>query len=183
MKTLRIVFFVVVVALAVSLCGAGFHYGQRIEFAQQWPLYEALRNTASIIFAVVGAWLAIIYPERLKLSFGKSDGKAAPKGNIGLLLTPAVHSTIILVILLLVGIVAPLLKQIPAIAEHVEVWRGVSFALLTSLTLWQVVIVIMTIFPADMVQTFVAKEEATAEIKAHYGKLNRKADPKKVGNP
>jgi hypothetical protein len=161
--------------VALALCGAGYHYGRLIPFAQQWPLYEALRNTASIIFAVVGAWLAIIYPERLKLSFGKGGKEVAPKGNIGLLLTPAVHSTIILVILLLVGIIAPLLKQIGAIIEHVEVWRGVSFALLASLTLWQVVIVIMTIFPADMVQTFVAKEEATSEIKAHYGKLNRKA--------
>ncbi|WP_408913341.1 hypothetical protein ACJUA3_03255 [Citrobacter freundii] len=53
---------VVVVVLAGIL-------GRNVAFALQWPLFEALRTTASIIFAVVGAWFAIIYPERLKKSF------------------------------------------------------------------------------------------------------------------
>lgn len=160
--------------VGAAICAAGFYYGRNIPFAQQWPLYEALRNTAAIIFAVVGAWLAIIYPERLKLSFGKADGGAKPNGNMGLLLTPAIHSTIILVSLLLIGILVPILKQIPFLLAHLDNCRGISFFILSGLTLWQVVIVIMTIIPADMVKTMADTESAKNEIVAHYSKLIKK---------
>ena len=170
----RLLFFVSAGIIAVALCCAGYGLGRAVPFAQQWPLYEALRNTASIIFAVVGAWLAIIYPERLKLSFGKQSSAAEPgAGNIGLLLLPAVHSTILLVVLLLVGVIAPLLKQIPVLLLHVEILRGLSYAGVVALTCWQVVIVVMTLFPADMVQTNLAREQARAAIDAQRGKLRR----------
>lgn len=158
----------------LAICWAGFYYGQSIPFTQQWPLYEALRNTAAIIFAVVGAWLAIIYPERLKLSFGRTGTEARGNGNIGLLLTPAVHSTIILVTLLLIGILAPILKQVPLLFPYIDLCRGLSFLILTGLTLWQIVIVIMTIAPADMVKIMADKERAENEIKEHFDKLIRK---------
>ena len=171
---LRIVFFSAAVIAAVAFCAVGFWLGRGVPFAQQWPLYEALRATASIIFAVVGAWLAIIYPERLKLSFGKaSKGAEAGSGNIGLLLLPAVHSTVLLVVLLLVGVAAPLLKQIPALLPHVTILRGLSYSGLVALTCWQVIIVVMTLFPADVLQSNIAREKAKAEIDAVRGKLRR----------
>lgn len=166
--------------LGFAFCVASGYYGQNIPFIQQWPLFEALRNTASIIFAVVGAWLAIIYPERLKLSFGKGSKQDSNNGNVGLLLVPAVHSTIILVCLLLIGIAAPLLKQIPGILDNVAFLRGASFSILTTLTLWQVAIVVMTIIPADMVKTSVDNEISTKEILSSRDKLiSSKADFKK----
>ena len=169
---LRLLFLIAAALIALALCCVGYWLGRAVPFAQQWPLYEALRNTASIIFAVVGAWLAIIYPERLKLSFGKRSSTAEPgSGNIGLLLLPAVHSTILLVVLLLIGVVAPLLKQIPTLLLHVEVFRGLSYAGVVALTCWQVVIVVMTLFPADVVQTNLAREQAKAALDAQSQKL------------
>lgn len=162
---IRAVVLTIVCLSGLALCMAGFYFGRAIPFAQQWPLFEALRNTAAIIFAVVGAWLAIIYPERLKLSFGKSSGVAASSnGNVGLLLTPAVHSTIILVCLLLIGVVAPILKQVPGVMNYVDGFRGTSFFLLTSLTLWQVAIVIVTILPADLVKANYDNEQTTKKL-------------------
>jgi hypothetical protein len=159
---------------SIAVCVGGWVYGRQIPFAQQWPLFEALRNTASIIFAVVGAWLAIIYPERLKLTFRKDEQEKAPGPNMGMLLTPAVHSTILLVILLLIGIVAPLAKQLPILQAHIEVCRGVAFVILAVLTLWQVVIVVITLFPAEAVQTQANLEAAEHEIVRHYGKFRQK---------
>jgi type VI protein secretion system component VasK len=173
-KFLVVSFRIVLTVFAVGLCSAGYYYGRTIPFAQQWPLYEALRTTASIIFAVVGAWLAIIYPERLKLSFREGKKSGVANGNLGLLLTPAIHSTIILVLLLLIGICAPLLKSVPELRSHVELFRGISFVTLTILTLWQITIVVMTLFPAETIQAHVAKEAAKEEIEQHYGKLHRK---------
>lgn len=175
---IRWLLFAFAFAVSVALCVAAFIYGSSIPFSQQWPLYEALRNTAAIIFAVVGAWLAIIYPERLKLSFRRSSVPASSNGNgnsnIALLMTPAVHSTIILVILLLVGVVGPLLKQVPQLSAYANECRGISYLLLTILTLWQVLIVIMTIAPADMVKSMVDEENAKKEIQKQFGKLQNK---------
>lgn len=63
------------IATSLVAVGTGYYFGKNVPFHEQWPLYEALRTTASIIFAVVGAWLAIIYPERLKFSL-RGNGTA-----------------------------------------------------------------------------------------------------------
>ena len=52
-----------VVAILAFICG------NNVAFEKQWVLYEALRSTASIIFAVAGVWLASVYPYRLKHPF------------------------------------------------------------------------------------------------------------------
>jgi hypothetical protein len=155
------------------MCAAGFYFGRGIPFAQQWPLFEALRTTAAIIFAVVGAWLAIIYPERLKFSFGKKSSRNKGSANVGVLLYPAVYSTIILICVLFIGILAPILKQIPIIMVQVVIFRGLSFLLLTVLTLWQIAVVIMTAIPADLVKSNVDEEQATQEVLQQRSRLVR----------
>lgn len=137
--------------------------GARVPFAQQWPLYEALRNTAAIVFAVVGAWLAIVYPERLKFGLGshrEGEKVAGGAGKVGRLLIPVVHSTVILAVVLLVGLLAPLVREFPIVREHVEIFRACSYVLLAALTLLQVWTVILTLLPASDLQTNVAEEEA-----------------------
>lgn len=143
-----------ILVFAGVVIGAGL-LGQRVPFADQWPLYEALRTTASIIFAVVGAWFAIIYPERLKLSFrgGVSSIEVKQDGGIHRLFTPIVHSTCILSIVLLVGIVAPLLKQFDFVASYLQWFRGLSYALLVALTLWQLITVIFSLTGPDILKT------------------------------
>ncbi len=145
--------------LILSAMGASYWYGREVPFSEQWPLFEALRTTASIIFAVVGAWLAIIYPERLKLSFRATPntvGEAPVK--MGQLLHPAMHSTAILCAVLFVGIAAPILKQIPALLEYKEICRGLSYCLATGLTFWQIWTVILTLVPADVIKSAADKE-------------------------
>lgn len=174
---IRILFLSAMALIAIAMCVAGAYYGQNVPFATQWPLFEALRTTASIIFAVVGAWLAIIYPERLKLSFGKKDGKGKAAGNVGILLYPAIYSTIILVCILFIGIAAPIVKQIQGLAGHTSVLRGVSFAILTLLTLWQIAVVIMTIIPAHLIKSNLDGEAAREEVLGHKSRLAQQHTP------
>ena len=175
-KMRRFIVLSLVWVLAIAFCVTGYFLGRNVPFVQQWPLFEALRNTAAIIFAVVGAWLAIIYPERLKMPFGrgKPESSNGAATSIGMLLTPAVHSTVLLVILLLVGVTAPLLKQIPQVIAHVVIFRGISFSFLVGLTLWQASIVVMTLFPAEMVLTTSQRESAAHAIDQRFGRLRRK---------
>ena len=121
-------------------------------------MFEALRTTASTIFAVIGVWLAIIYPERLRLSF--HEGKAKPRNSSngsGELFTPVVNCTYILCIVLLIGAIAPVLKKY-GLPGDVSVWRGLSYGLLVGLTLWQLWTVLLTLDPADRIKSFMDRE-------------------------
>ncbi|WP_081195571.1 hypothetical protein [Halomonas sp. BC1] len=140
-------------ALILLLAGfcLGWYFGENVSFSDQWPLFEALRNTAAIIFAVVGAWFAIIYPERMKgiLNRKSPSPLAVSAGEgIGKLFSPIVHSTIILCIILLIGILAPLAKQIDYLVANSEYLRRFSFGMLYVLTFWQIWTVLVALIPA-----------------------------------
>lgn len=149
---------------AIGLVVAGAWFGRKVPLVEQWPMYEALRTTAAIIFAVIGAWMAIIYPERLKLSFRPANGVTpdlGPSTGWGQLFTPVVHSTLILGVVLLLGILVPLLKH-AELQVPVECWRGISYGLLVVLTLWQLWTVILTLVPAEKVKTSLDISDARA---------------------
>ncbi|MDO4698311.1 MAG: hypothetical protein Q4A60_06520 [Pasteurellaceae bacterium] len=152
-----------------SLCGlalvlsvlVAWWVGDKITFSEQWVLYETLRTTASIIFAVVGAWFAIVYPEKLKAPFKeRTTTQANSDTRFGSLFSPIFHSTVILCIVLFIGILAPVLKQIPMMVEHKNVMRALSFGLLCILTFWQIRTVFITLIPADMLKTQSEKDIA-----------------------
>lgn len=134
-------------------------------------MFEALRTTASIIFAVIGAWLAIIYPDRLKLSFkSQPDMVTGSRTGVGKLFTPVVHSTSILCVILVIGVLAPILKRVDVLALGITLdWvRGGSYGVLIALTLWQLWTVLLTLIPADTVKSFVDHEDRHAATVAGY---------------
>jgi K+ transporter len=126
----------------VAVCAGGW-LGRNVPFAEQWPMFEGLRTTAAIIFGVIGAWLAIIYPERLKLSFKPRKDGAPSETGIGQLFSPVVNSTLIL----------------GAILLSVEWCRGISYGVLVALTLFQLWTVLLTLVPANTIKTFVDQED------------------------
>lgn len=149
---------------ALVAVSAGGWFGRVIPFAEQWPMFEGLRTTAAIIFGVIGAWMAIIYPERLKLSFRNGAPKAGPEATgLGQLFTPVVNSTAILGIILAIGVVAPIAKRYP-LDLNVEWCRGISYALLVALTLWQLWTVLLTLVPANSIKSFADREDAKRQV-------------------
>ncbi len=146
-------------------------------------MYEALRTTASIIFAVIGAWMAIIYPERLKLSLrSEGPGKGDATG-MGKLFTPVVNSTAILCIILMIGAASPILKRIPLpldlgqLQVDVMFFRAVSYSVLISLTLWQLWTVVLTLVPASKVKAFVDHEDARRRVLDGMTRLSKPQQP------
>ncbi|EXI62209.1 hypothetical protein MHD_10185 [Mannheimia granulomatis] len=143
---------VLVLSFALS-ASAAYFVGDKITFSEQWGLYETLRTTASIIFAVVGAWFAIVYPEKLRAPFRERiTTQASSDTRFGSLFSPIVNSTVILCLILLIGILAPVLKQIPALLEYKGYLRASSFFILCCLTFWQIWTVFITLIPADMLK-------------------------------
>lgn len=162
---LRIILAIVAIVLVV----ASAYYGGEISFTEQWVLYEALRTTASIVFAVAGAWIAIIYPERLKAPFKQKTVKADESiTHYRALFSPIVNSIFILCAVLLVGIIAPMLKQIAWLQEHKAYCLAASYVFVTILTLCQVWTVFITLFPASILHTEANKDILRAKLESRY---------------
>jgi hypothetical protein len=165
--------------LCVAALVAAWILGAKVPFSQQWPLYEALRTTAAIIFAVIGAWMAIIYPERIKFSLrGGTKPPVESSGRLSALFAPIVHSTLILGAVLLLGVAAPLVRPFQYVRDHVDLFRSISYFALVFLTLWQLLTVILTLIPADMVKSGIDASEAHAKaVDKHLGRTQVRQRP------
>lgn len=157
----RTVAFAVVFCIAATSVGAGYFFGQNVPMAVQAGLFGLLNTTASIVFAIIGAWLAIVYPERLKLGLrpGMQVTQSHGGDNVSLLLRPAKHSTFLIAILLIIGVSVPLLRQLPWAIDHTLELRGVSYALLITLTWWEIVIIFSTLFSTDLMERSTKSED------------------------
>lgn len=161
----RILAFLSVISLCI------FFFSPTVSFSIQWPLYEALRTTAAIIFAVIGAWVAIAFPDRLrKLSGSQVEEEKAPDTRMLDLFEPVFHSTVILCLILIIGIAAPIMRAAISNPVIINSLNRASFALLVFLTLWQVWTVILTLRPADALKSQMARDISDQQaIKALHG--------------
>jgi len=163
-----------VVSIAVFFWAPAIHFS-----GTQWPLYEALRTTAAIIFAVVGAWIAIAFPERLRLMPGGVDSRAGVSERFLDLFEPVVHSTVTLCVILLIGVVAPIAKGMNFSPPTMAILSRASFALLVLLTLWQVWTVVLTLRPADMLKSAMDQDVSAARSRDALRGLGSVEQPEK----
>lgn len=141
--------FVLLAVIGVAV----YLFAPKVPFNDQWPLYEALRTTSAIIFAVVGAWIAIAFPERLRLLSGNVEAQRGVSQRFRDLFEPIVHSTVTLCVILLVGIAVPIVKGMSLTSSAASNLGQASFALLVFLTLWQVWTIVLTLVPADILKS------------------------------
>ncbi|GKS73927.1 hypothetical protein AVME950_03545 [Acidovorax sp. SUPP950] len=156
---------------AVAVLAGGW-FGRTVPFAEQWPVFEGLRTTAAIIFGVIGAWLAIIYPERLKLSFKPKNNGGPSETGVGQLFSPVVNSTLILGAVLLIGVIAPIAKKYP-LPLDVAWCRAISYGVLVALTLFQLWTVLLTLVPANTIKSFVDHEDEAKRVIEGLTSLNQ----------
>ena len=142
-------FISLTIILAVAVA-AGWG-GRAVPFSQQWPFFEALRTTASIVLGIMGAWVSILYPKALDQVINGRDSAVSDEhqARIDTLLLPIKLSTFVLVAVLSIGPVSLLASQASSIVSHVDIVRGVSFGVLVLLSLAEMAAVVLTIWPAD----------------------------------
>lgn len=135
---------------SLAIGGVCAYFGSSIPFRDQWPLYEALRSTSSIIFAVIGAWLTILYPDAIKKVFirhSKFTGEGVE--SIELLVSNIRYSTGILATIMLVGILGQIARHLTILQPYTEPLRAALFALLGILTFLQFWTLLMTLAQAE----------------------------------
>ncbi|HHF2868453.1 TPA: hypothetical protein ACPJZQ_003592 [Vibrio alginolyticus] len=149
-KSIRLLFIVISVGIVV----ASVVFGGEITFKEQMPIYDGLRNTSAIIFAVMGAWIALLYPGKLSQAFGQKpyEEKANEIDQINRLFRPMLYSTVILMIVIGVSFAVPLAKQITYLHSFKEIFRSASFGMIAFLSLLQFWSLILTLVPGDTIK-------------------------------
>ncbi len=154
--------FTTIVLIVGYVC---YSFGGGIPFEEQSKLYEALRTTAAIIFGVMGAWIAIVYPTILTRIFDKNTkNKKEEVRKISRLLKPLAVSTFILATVLIISIAAPIFKQIDWFVAHTEIFRGISFSIVGILTLVQLWTLIASLAPGEHLLFELRKEEDKSKL-------------------
>ena len=149
-KNIRLLFFIAAAGIIIS----SVFLGGKITFKEQMSIYDGLRNTSAIIFAVMGAWIALLYPGKLSQAFGQKPykEKANDIEQIKRLFRPMIYSTVILMIVIGVSFGVPLAKQISYLHPYKEFFRAASFGVIAFLTLLQFWSIILTLIPGDTIK-------------------------------
>jgi hypothetical protein len=143
-----------------------FWPGISVSLEKQWPLFEALRTTASIIFAVIGVWLALIYPQALeKLMDGQATGDPAVSQRYAQLLKPLFYATATLAFILVYGLARQIFPQYPVFVKYSDTLRGLSFSMLTFLTLLQLWTLFLLLVPGEVLKDDLSKASARRELR------------------
>lgn len=167
----RIIKFIIFFSSVV----AAYYWGRNVTISEQLPLYESLRTTASIIFGVMGAWIALICPDMISTIvtvYTSSDKETYSRFR--LLIKPMQYSTMIIVVILIVNFIVPLGRDIDVLVEYKEIVRGLSYALLCALTLLQIWSILLTFIPNDIVKTHVERKKSHQKMVSEYSKRNTK---------
>lgn len=124
--------------------------GSNVSFSEQWVIYEAIRQTSAIIFGVMGAWVAILKPDELKLlaRSGQLHGEKGQVVTIKSLTQCMVVSFVIVFFVLLVGLSAPIVRSL--LMPGAVIWARAASALSLSLLFWlQLWAIVMALVPFD----------------------------------
>src|SRR5882724_10051305 len=105
----RIVLKATLVAAWGLLC---FYCGRNVSYAEQTPIYDALREMSAIVFGIMGAWIAVLHPDLLMelVKPNKTEEESIP--DTGHLIAPMIYSAITLAMVLTIGVLVPLVRQI-----------------------------------------------------------------------
>jgi len=134
--------------VAVSLLGIGYYFGTPITLADQWSFFEALRTSTSIVFGVLGALLAIVYPEVIKRGL-RGQAINSPDNNLHRITDPLAHSALMLILLVALGPFVAWVKTLDVSQLNDLRANQISFSLLCVLSFWQIKILLMVLFPLD----------------------------------
>lgn len=135
---IQIVISALVAALSAFLCP---------DFSEDniGSLYESLRDTSSIIFAVICIWISIMYPKDLKKILTRDkENTELKQGHIELLSKCIKDTTLTVISTVVIRIVC-----IPIIYKYTDYKNcsdSVLFALLCFLTIFQLLSLIITLY-------------------------------------
>ena len=132
LKHISICSYILVIVIACLV-------GDRVKASDQSEIYKQLLSIASVIFAVMGAWLSLL---KVELESGIENSENDDEGNQYVdrakkLVNPMTASAVIIFISIIYFLALYMLKSLPDIMSYKNELRRLSFMLISSLCIWQ----------------------------------------------
>lgn len=137
----------------------GYIYGEDTPFSKQLPSFDILRQTSVLIFGVVGAWLAVLFP----MVHSHGDSQKNAQELTCKLFKPITSSLYIITYSLVIPLLVPFMKKYAFIMQFSTELRGLSFASLCVATTIQIYTLLLALQPFDILKT---QTELSIEKKA-----------------
>jgi hypothetical protein len=155
--------------------------GKNIPIADQIPILRLLVTISSIVFGLMGVWLAVIYADSLETIFDSELSSIEKKDsikNFRYLSKPMIVAAVIITYVLLFNFMYPLLHQLTFLKQFYLEIRSISFVLISLLTLAQVWTIIYIFAPAENIKNKakhqVEKQARNEQITKNTKSVNKK---------
>jgi hypothetical protein len=134
----------------ISVLVIAFFFGQNIPFTEQKEVLDSLKDIAAIVFGVMGAWIAIIYPEML--SSVVQTRKVSENASLRRLLEPMIYSAVVVCVIVVIALAGPIIKQFDFILAHKVVLRGVLYSIICLLALVLLGTMVLALLPGEVLE-------------------------------
>jgi hypothetical protein len=166
--TMRAIFgYIILGIVAVFACVVGACVGVDIPFGKQIELLRELREVSTIIFGIVGAWAAIVYPAELKQKLRPTEVTTLDPdqlANFRSLMRCLIFSALIVVAVLLVQYLGVALRQTQLVQQSSGSLRRLSFATTCLLGVAQLWVIMLMLIPIDSADADVRLAQETQEL-------------------
>ena len=129
---------------------------------------DVLRQTAILIFGVVGAWIAVLFPMLHSTPGLNSDKDGAVKKLMGKLFKPMTYSLYVVVLTLIMPILISVAQKILIPRCVIPYLRGASFGVICVLTALQLYTIFLALDPFDFVKTKNSLEKEKKECQDRF---------------
>lgn len=156
---------IILFALFFILSPLLWFFDKNIPFSDQKEIFDSLKSSASIIFAIIGAWLAVIYPKDLKLIF-KTVNQQEIENT--LIFKKLIWGLIIITSSLMAMIISlpiiTLIKNITIFQEYKDILLKLFAIYILGLTLIQIYALLVTLVPNIKIMLDLRKQKEKKEI-------------------
>lgn len=136
--------------LALLAAVSGAFSGRYVSMEIQRDVMSDLTTLSTVVFGVMGAWIAIIFPNVLKVLYSPSfEGIADEQKVVRRLMAPLVVSAFVLTALTLLKLAAAVGPIVAGTSPGAELWcRAISFAVIAASAFSLIFALLYTLVPA-----------------------------------
>lgn len=152
-----------------------FMYGKNVPYSDQKDILDSLKDTASIIFAILGAWIAVIYPKELQKKILNLE-----TDNNEIIFEKLIYGLILITSVLIVMIISltfiNLIKNISYFSEYKELLRSFLLLYLYGISLVQCYALLVTLMPNIQILIDLIHERNNRDTQNGMDPVNREED-------
>ena len=158
--------YIILGIVAVLGCAVGAWVGENVAFAQQIELLRELREVSTIIFGIVGAWAAIVYPGELKQKLRPTEVTTLDPdqlANFRSLMRCLIFSALVVVAVLLIQYVGVALRPTQLVQQYSGWLRRIYFGMTCLLGVAQLWVILLMLIPINSADADVRLAQETQE--------------------